>query len=32
MTTIMSVARFRIHPGKAAEFKTLSAECVAHRA
>jgi quinol monooxygenase YgiN len=28
MTTIMSVARFRIHPGKATEFKALSAECV----
>ena len=28
MTTIMSVARFRIHPGKVREFKALAAECV----
>lgn len=28
MSRIMSVARFRIHPGKLEEFKTLAAECV----
>ena len=28
MSEIMSVARFRIHPGKAEEFKSLAAECV----
>ena len=27
-TRIMSVARFKIHPGKAAEFKALATECV----
>ena len=28
MSRIMSVARFRIHPGKAKEFNALAAECV----
>lgn len=28
MSTIMSVARFTIQPGKAAEFKALASECV----
>jgi len=28
MSEIMSVARFRIQPGKAEEFKSLAAECI----
>ena len=28
MSRIMSVARFRIHPGKTEDFTTLAAECV----
>ena len=28
MSAIMSVARFRIHPGKADEFRQLAKECV----
>ena len=29
MSRIMSVARFRVHPGKLGEFKALAAECAA---